>query len=57
MRSEVDIATAEVERAQQRLASLERERNALLAQVLSVAASMTLTATHVPHPGCLGQIC
>jgi hypothetical protein len=33
MRSEVEIATAEVERAQQRLASLERERDALLAQV------------------------
>ncbi len=45
MRSEVDIATAEVERAQQRLASLERERNALLAQVLAVAASC-LNSSH-----------
>ena len=38
MRSEVEIATAEVERAQQRLASLERERNALLAQVPGLAS-------------------
>ncbi len=50
MRSEVDIATAEVERAQQRLASLERERNALLAQVLSVAALRILTAGEEPRP-------
>lgn len=33
MRSEVEIATAEMERAQQRLVALERERESLLAQV------------------------
>ena len=32
MRSEVEIATAEMDRAQQRLAALEREREALLQQ-------------------------
>ena len=42
MRSEVDIATAEVERAQQRLASLERERDALLAQVPPAPSSRAL---------------
>ena len=34
MRSEVELATAEMDRAQQRLAALEHEREALLAQVL-----------------------
>ena len=47
MRSEVDIATAEVERAQQRLASLEHERNALLAQVLPSTTSRNYPPLHL----------
>ena len=36
MQSELEIATAEMERAQQRLMSLEREKEALVAQVSQI---------------------
>lgn len=45
MRSEVEIATAEMDRAQQRLAALEREREALLQQASAPSHVPAMPAT------------
>jgi len=49
MQLEVEIATAEMERAQQRLMTLEREKNNLVAQV-SIAV-IPVTPSAIPSPG------
>jgi hypothetical protein len=45
MQFEVEIATAEMERAQQRLMTLEREKEGLVAQVSDTLVTVTLSPT------------
>ena len=48
LQSELEIATAEMERAQQRLMSLEREKEALVAQVSQILGSVSTSHVLLP---------